>query len=376
MTRVDLFVGVWSIVGGLTLVYLLAGAVGDVRAVLLTRRRSKVLEVLAVVLFESEIEAEAVHQKAGRLSRGALLQVIQTLAVEINGQTRARLQTLARTRGLERHIRRRGRSRRWRLRIQAAQLQYLIEDPGFDRSVFLRDPHPLVQARAIESLTVEQATGHVDLLVELLASEETAVRRAARQTLVNIGSSVVPVLLERLSGSTAVGGDAVTLELLEVAANLPDPRLLQVLTTHSKAQQADRRFMAVRALSTGRGSGAEEILIENLTDDDERVRVAASEGLARLQAFAAVVEVGCLLSDSSWAVRRAAGTALDDLGAPGALVLRCSLSDSDPFARDMARKVLDARAARTGIRTIPVAAGGPESDPVSHRLALPEPVSL
>lgn len=375
MTRVDFFVSVWSIVGCLTLLYLLSGAVGDFRAAVLKRRRAKVLDVLAVVLFESEIEAEAVHKRAGRLSRGALLQVIQTLAVEINGQTRSRLQKLARTRGLERHIRRRGRSRRWRLRIQAAQLQYLIEDPTFDRRVFLNDRHPLVQARAIESLTVDQAAEHVELLVGLLASQETAVRRAARQILVNIGSPVVPALLEQLSEPMVSENDAVTLEILEVAANLPDPRLLQVLTTHSKASQADRRFMAVRALSSGRGTGAEEILIKNLGDGDERVRVAALEGLARLQAFTSVVEVGRLLRDRSWAVRRGAGAALDDLGAPGALVLRCSLNDSDPFARDMARKVLDARAAKSGINTVPVVVTGTESGLGRPRVTLSESVA-
>jgi hypothetical protein len=53
-----------------------------------------------------------------------------------------------------------------------------------------------------------------------------------------------------------------------------------------------------------------------------------------------------MLSDPSWSVRRAAGRALDALGAAGHVVLRSHLFDEDRYARDMARQILDAAAAR------------------------------
>jgi hypothetical protein len=40
-------------------------------------------------------------------------------------------------------------------------------------------------------------------------------------------------------------------------------------------------------------------------------------------------------------VRQRAGLALKAIGAPGIITLRQALEDPDPFARDMARQVLD-----------------------------------
>ncbi len=74
--------------------------------------------------------------------------------------------------------------------------------------------------------------------------------------------------------------------------------------------------------------------------------MAALEGLDRLGAVAAVATVGRLLRDPSWFVRHAAGSALDNLGAPGHLMLRRYLTELDPFALDMARRVIDAREAQ------------------------------
>ena len=50
--------------------------------------------------------------------------------------------------------------------------------------------------------------------------------------------------------------------------------------------------------------------------------------------------LGRLLADSTWQVRRDAGTALAQLGPMGRVVLRCHLQDEDRFARDMAIHIL------------------------------------
>ena len=99
--------------------------------------------------------------------------------------------------------------------------------------------------------------------------------------------------------------------------------------------------MAAKALGSGTGVGAIDVLNKLLDDDSPDVRANAIGGLQRLESHESVAAIGRRLSDSAWRVRRAAGYALDEMGAPGQLVLRRALEDADPYARDMARQVLD-----------------------------------
>lgn len=359
MSRFQIFLVAWALSLGLAVFYIVWGSINDVAQTVVARRRRRVLDVLSVVLFESDDDAARVHEQAMQMPRRELLAVVQSLAVDLNGQARDRLQHLVRALGLERFIRRRARSRRWRLRVQAAQLQYLVDHPDFDRERLLSDKHHVVRARAAESLTAAQASEHVDLLVKLLRDDSVAVRLAVQQKLLEVGSRAVPVLLDELHGERHV------LEVLEVAANLADPRLVEALIGHTRSDDAEVRATAARALGSGSGPGAAAVLDELCTDDDSDVRVAAIEGLARMESQASVATIGRALGDRSWMVRRAAGLALDRLGAPGRLILRGHLHASDPFARDMARQVLDAIAAREGVSLIP-----PVEDPLIDMEAL------
>lgn len=359
MSRFQLFLGAWSLSFALAAFYIVWGSFNDVAKRVVARRRRRVLEVLSVVLFESDEDAERIHERAMEMPRRELLAVVQSLAVDLNGQARDRLQHLVRALGLERFIRRRARSRRWRMRVQAAQLQYLVEHPDFDRRRLLTDKHHIVRARAAESLTAQQAAEHVDELVDLLRDDSVAVRLAVQQKLLEVGSAAVPVLLDELYGERHV------LEALEVAANLADPRLVEALVGHARSEDPVVRATAARALGSGSGPGAGEMLEVLCGDDDPEVRVAAIEGLARMESQASVAIIGRLLGDRSWQVRRAAGLALDRLGPPGSLILRSHLDDLDPFARDMARQVLDAAAARDGVTLIP-----PIEDPLRDIEAL------
>ncbi len=353
MTRFHIFLAAWGLSLALAVFYIVWGSVNDVAQRVIARRRRRVLEVLSVVLFESDDDAARVHEQAMQMPRRELLAVVQSLAVDLNGQARDRLQHLVRALGLERFIRRRAKSRRWRLRVQAAQLQYLVDHPDFDHRRLLADRHHVVRARAAESLTAAQAAEHVDLLVQLLRDDSVAVRLAVQQKLLDVGSRAVPVLLDELEGSGHV------LEVLEVAANLADPRLVEALVGHTRSDDPEVRATAARALGSGSGPGAASVLDELCTDDDPEVRVAAIDGLSRMESQASVATIGRALGDRSWLVRRAAGLALDRLGAPGRLILRGHLHASDPFARDMARQVLDAIAAREGVTLIP-----PVEDPM------------
>ncbi|MFT7600269.1 MAG: hypothetical protein ACI8TP_003210 [Acidimicrobiales bacterium] len=361
--RFTLFLSSWGLVGLLTFGYLLSGSIVDARVKRNRARREKVLEIIGIVLFETDAEAAALHDQVLTLPRGPLLAVLQSLAVDLDGNASLRLHQLVRSTGLELFIRRRARSRRWRMRVQAAQLQHLVTHPDFDRAALLDDRSTFVRARAAETLTSEQAAQHLDRLLELLGDKSTAVRLAAQHGILNAGAQAVPRLLEHLEGDD---DKAISLAL-DVAANLPDPRLVEILNEHAKAE--DRLTMATAARVMGNGAGVITVaLLEGMLDDHEpSVRVAAIDALARLGSMSSTIVIGKRLADRSFDVRRAAGYALDDLGASGRLVLRQHLDDPDRFGRDMARQILDAAAARSGLSTVP-----PPEDPLSD-LNEPDP---
>ncbi len=330
------FLASWSLVALTLFLYLVSGLYLDVSERVRTKRRLAVLDDFGVLLFDSNEDAARVHHRLTGAKKSVLLDVIQRLALDVKGDAEDRLQQLVRTCGLERLIRRRSRSRRWRKRVQAAQLHYLVTHPDFDRTPLLTDKHPLVRARSVETLTTEQAEEHVEMVASLLNDPTMSVRLAAKNALLRAGSAAIEPLLKLLSE----GGDQVG-EAMDVAAYLPDARLVEALKRYATSKNQAHRQMAARSLGTGTGVGAVEILHLLLDDEAADVRVAAILALRRLEAYESVVAIGRVLSDSSFKVRRQAGHALDELGAAGQLVLRQTLHATDPFARDMARQVLD-----------------------------------
>lgn len=326
----------WLALGFGIIVYLTWGVRLDRREKSSKERTAAVLPTLSILLFDANDEAAIAFEELANTNRRVLLDVAQSLALDINGEARERLQQLARSTGLERSIRRRSKHRRWRHRVQAAQLHYLVVHPDFDRSLLLRDKHPLVRARAAEALTADQAVEHVEDLAYLMTDDSLAVRIGAQNSLLRAGSAAVEPLLRMLQAE----GPQVA-EAMHVAANLPDQRLVGALANYSTSADPQLRAMTATALGSGTGLGAIELLRNLLNDEDADVRSAAVSGLQRLESRESVAAIGVLLADSAWRVRRAAGYALDGLGAPGQLILRRALSADDPYARDMARQVLD-----------------------------------
>ena len=109
--------------------------------------------------------------------------------------------------------------------------------------------------------------------------------------------------------------------------------------------------MAARALVPR--DGGRVLIAELLADDDAEVRAAAAAAAAEPGGDVLAATLGRLLGDRSWKVRQQAGLTLAKLGAVGALVLRHHLGDRDPFARDMARRILDDVEARGGRAVTP-----------------------
>jgi HEAT repeat protein len=109
-----------------------------------------------------------------------------------------------------------------------------------------------------------------------------------------------------------------------------------------RARELDLRVAAARALGEMGAAESAEPLIAALDDPAWPVRAQAARALGRVRASAAVDPLTGRLCDPSWWVRRHAAYALAALGEPGhAALLRTVASSPDPYARNMAREVLD-----------------------------------
>lgn len=150
----------------------------------------------------------------------------------------------------------------------------------------------------------------------------------------------LPVLAETL----ARGGLPPQFELAAVDAlgrrrHAPARALLE---QRLRDGDVDLRVAAARALGTLRDPAGAQALVSALGDAGWPVRAQAAQALGRLGAPIAVPPLAQALTDSAWWVRRHAAYALMALGEDGEAALRRIAAGSpDPYARDMAREVLD-----------------------------------
>jgi HEAT repeat protein len=272
----------------------------------------------------------------------ARLSLFQDVAVDLGDAAYQRLRAIVQASGAVSRIHRLGRVRSWRRRIQAAELQALLADNDPVRFSLLQDPHPLVRARAAESLTRVDVVDHLDQLLTMLDDASDAVRLGAQQALLRGDARIAEGLATYLWEDSRPG----TTLALEVATNLPDPRYGPVMRHHAGHPDPARRAMVARGLGAGAALVGLPVLHALFEDPDAEVRAAAATAAAATRALEFVAPLGRLLSDPSWIVRREAGVALDALGPAGSVMLRAQLFADDRFARDMARQVLDAAAAR------------------------------
>ncbi len=323
--------------------FVFGGAVRDVRR----RRRGEQFATvrfdLARILLQPTEETTEEFQRVRKARRRVVLGAMQQLAFDLNGPSHDRLLRLADALGIDHHIRSLGRRTRWRQRCRAAQLAHLLGQDDPTRAKLLADRHPTVQAYALEGLSRSDIHDVYSLVLEMLDHRSRAVQIAAQHALLRSESRSLHLLVEYLSGPHRAG----TSLAIEVAASIGDPRLVVALESHLQAEKTDTRIMVARGLALGSAKEAADMLANMLADESAGVRAEAASSLGRLRAVNKASAIAQLLGDPSWDVRRNAALALDKIGPAGALLLRRALSTEDPFARDMARQVLEAAAART-----------------------------
>lgn len=109
-----------------------------------------------------------------------------------------------------------------------------------------------------------------------------------------------------------------------------------------RSRVLDVRVAAARALGAMEAVESGSVLIATLRDDAWQVRAQAAHALGRARVYLAVEALTAMLSDPSWWVRRHSAYALGELGDSGHAALRLAADASaDPYARDIAREVLD-----------------------------------
>lgn len=228
-------------------------------------------------------------------------------------------------------------ARRWGQRLRGARLLTLLGAGHEVVPLLLDDPRPEVRAQAAQWAGAHPEAESIDRLLTMLGDRETLCRFTVKDALLRVGRPAIEPLLRHL---TEVDGDPAA-EALELAAGIADSRFLRPALTHCRASHLQTRSRAATLAGAIGGSQATAVLTELLRDDAAEVRTSAAKALGRLRHWPAAGALAERLRDPAWNVRLAAAVSLRGLGAAGVLVLRQALSDSDPFARDMARRVLE-----------------------------------
>ena len=272
-----------------------------------------------------------------RLSPRRQIRVLAELAVSLGGEQRERLLSLAAEAGLEARAHRWCGSRLWWRRMHGARLLGLLGSGASVVPALFGDRRAEVRAQAAEWASGNPSEPVLGRLVEMLADPANVCRFTVKDSLLRIGRPAVEPLMEHLStrsGEAAVSG-------LVVAVGLADPRFLGCGLRFAADPCVRTRVLGAALVGSLGGAEAARALVALLRDPEPSVRAAAAKGLGAVGHWPASPALIESLRDPAFTARRQAALALRALGAPGLLLLRRALADSDRVARDMAQSVLD-----------------------------------
>jgi HEAT repeat protein len=320
----------------LLVVVIARGALRDRRA---ARDGRRLVELQAALVTADEPSGDGyrIEQAVAALPLRAQASLLAGLLPNLAGQQRAAL--LLAVAGTDLPTRAEGwcRSRFWRRRRQGVRLLALLDTGSGAAAQLLHDPHQRVRNQAVSWAARHPTADVIGALLEMVGRPRQAAPFLVKDALVRIGDPVVDPLIRFL---TVERGARLRVGL-EIATALADPRVLPAALAASADSSPDNRALAATLAGRMGGEDAVRRLRELLGDPDPAVRAAAAGGLGTCAHWPSAAQVASLLGDSAWLVRSEAAVALGAMGAPGILLLRRSLTDEDPFARDAAHRVLD-----------------------------------
>ncbi len=305
-----------------------------------TRRCQPLLEraqTLVTAVLQGATLPEAERLWLGALPVQLQIRLLTRLAPSLRGAQKQQLMRLAQASGLLTRAARYCRSPWWWRRLHGARLLTLLGGGEQVIPALFVDRAALVRAQAAVWAVEHPTPAVLQPLLTLLGDVDSLCRLMAQDALLHLGPLVVEPLLHVLSLPT---GPQVETALV-VAVGLADARFVSPTLTLCHSATPGVRALAATLLGVLGGREGVERLTALLDDDAPEVRAAAAQALGKLHHWPAAAALAALLRDRAWEVRRAAGFALRALGAPGVLFLRRSRRDTDRFAADMARHVLD-----------------------------------
>jgi len=135
-------------------------------------------------------------------------------------------------------------------------------------------------------------------------------------------------------------------QVAQIAASMREFGFLWPIMVNGETREivaGNGRYMAVaRALGRMRADDCVTTLMGALQDEAWQVRAQAAWALGRTRSGLAILALPARLTDPAWWVRRHAAYALREFGMEGHRELeRIACGSPDPYARDMAREVLE-----------------------------------
>jgi HEAT repeat protein len=229
----------------------------------------------------------------------------------------------------------------WRRELAARRLALLFSPES--RSALrraLRDGPGLVTAAAAAALARYRDLEPLRWLLANPAALEQRPHRSRVTLLRGFGRRALPDLAEALDRGT--GDTAMERALIEALglAGCRDAR--RSIERRLREGDAEQRISAARALGRLRADDCVTTLMGALQDEAWQVRAQAAWALGRTRSDLAILALPARLTDPSWWVRRHAAYALREFGMKGRRELEgIARESSDPYARDMAREVLE-----------------------------------
>jgi hypothetical protein len=298
---------------------------------LLARGRRALLTVLEEGI--PTVEREWLGTLAGRLQ----VRMFADVAPSLGGMQRQKLTALAHDIHLTAKAKTLCESRFWWRRLEGARLFTLLKAGESIVPLLFLDYHPIVRAQAAEWAADHPSAANIDSLLSLLSDANPLCRFTAQDSLLRMGSVVIEPLARYLFLHSGQQIEAA----LQVAAGLADLDFLAPALALCQDESPQVRTLAATLVGAVGGIVGVDALTTLLTDGCPEVRAAAAQALGKLHHWPAAARLASLLRDPTWIVRQAAGLALRALGAPGQLFLRRLCTDSDAYAMDMARQILD-----------------------------------
>jgi HEAT repeat protein len=306
------------------------------------RRHARVLERQFAEFLAGRTKAESLRAATERADSGAFWTAVETFALGLESKDWERLSS---TLGDGGHAAAERTTldddSPWRRELAARRLG-LVYSPASRRAL----RRALVRGPEAVRYTSALSLGRYRDIAALrwLLKHPRALARRTPRAHIGVLSSFGAAAIDELKASLERGSSDPRMEraIIEMLGLAGYRAASTVIDERLRAPDLELRIAAARALGRMRAIESTTALIGALKDADWQVRAQSARALGRMRAPLAVYALAGCLTDRSWWVRHHAAYALGELGDDGRTALRAAATGSeDPYARDMAREVLD-----------------------------------